>query len=244
MARQKKAPEAPPGAPLFMATYGDMMTLVLCFFVLLFAMSSIDSQKFQKALISLRGSLGVLKGGVTTEESTMETPNDSRREDGKDAGSAERYEMDTQHVAQTVASFLRTQGLDKAIQVTVNQRGVAVSLSEQFLFDSGSAVLKPEGQRLLSKMATLVRNEVPALSVEGYTDSTPLNGGIYRDNWGLSSSRAAVVASFLASSGFPSQKLQAVGYASNHPVVPNDSPDHRALNRRVELVFLSQYPKH
>ena len=60
MARQKKAPPPPPSAPLYMATYGDMVTLVLCFFVLLFAMSSVDAQKFQKALISLKGSLGVL----------------------------------------------------------------------------------------------------------------------------------------------------------------------------------------
>jgi chemotaxis protein MotB len=226
-----------------MATYGDMVTLILCFFVLLFAMSSIDSQKFQKMLISLRGSLGPMKGGKTTEVSPPDTPNVSA-EIGKDAGSAERYEMDTQHVAHTIESYLRTQGLDRTIEVTINQRGVAVSLSDQFLFNSGSAELKADGQRVLYKIATLIRNEVPAVSVEGHTDAVPLHGGIYRDNWGLSSSRAAAVASYFeASGGFPSRKLQAVGYASTHPVVPNDTAEHRALNRRVELVFLSRYPK-
>ncbi|MDR1875291.1 MAG: flagellar motor protein MotB [Synergistaceae bacterium] len=242
MARdKKKAPEAAPGAPLFMATYGDMVTLILCFFVLLFAMSSIDAQKFQKAVISLQHSLGVLKGGKTTEESSLTTPNAG--EEGRDAGSSERIELDTRHVAHTIESYLRTEGLDKLINVTINQRGVAVSLSDQFLFNSGSAELKPDGQRVLYKIATLIRNDVPAVSVEGHTDSVPLRGGIYRDNWGLSASRAAAVATWLETSGLPSQKLQAVGYASTHPVVPNDSPEHRALNRRVELVFLSQYPK-
>jgi chemotaxis protein MotB len=176
------------------------------------------------------------------EEFDPTTPNASG-EEGSDAGSAERYEMDTRHVARTVESYLRTEGLDKTIQVTINQRGVAVSLSDQFLFNSGSAELKPDGRRVLYKIATLIRKDVPAVSVEGHTDSVPLRGGIYRDNWGLSSSRAAAVASWLEESGLSSQKLQAVGFASAHPVVPNDSPEHRALNRRVELVFLSQYPK-
>jgi chemotaxis protein MotB len=241
MARKEKAPPSSPGAPLYMATYGDMVTLVLCFFVLLFAMSSIDSQKFQKALLSLRGSLGVLKGGVTTEQSTEPNPG---LEEGQAAGSAPRYEMDTQHVAYTIESYLRSEGLGKSIQVTVNQRGVAVSISDQFLFESGSAELKPDGQRVLYKIATLVRNEVPAISVEGHTDTVPLRGGRYRDNWGLSSSRAAVVASYLETDGNVSpQKLQAVGYGPYRPVVPNDSAEHRALNRRVDLIFLSQYPK-
>jgi chemotaxis protein MotB len=224
-----------------MATYGDMVTLVLCFFVLLFAMSSVDAQKFQKAILSLRGSLGILRGGSTVEETV--DPNTSG-EDGRAAGAAPRHVMNTQHVAYTINSYLRSEGLDKAIQVTINQRGVAVSISDQFLFDSGSAVLKTEGKRVLYKIATLVREEVPAVSVEGHTDAVPLRGGIYRDNWGLSSARAAVVASYLAEEGgVTPQKLQAVGYSSYQPTVPNDTPEHRALNRRVDLVFLSQYPK-
>lgn len=241
MARKAKAPPSAPGAPLFMATYGDMVTLILCFFVLLFAMSSIDSQKFQKALISLRGSLGVLKGGTTVEESQQP---ESASEDGRSPGSAPRVELDTQHVAYTINSYLRSEGLDKSIQVTINQRGVAVSISDQFLFNSGSAELKPEGQRALFKIATLVRNKVPAVSVEGHTDATPLNGGIYRNNWGLSAMRAAVVASYLEFAGdIDPLRLQAVGLGSSHPLVPNDSPEHKALNRRVDIVFLSQYPK-
>ena len=241
MARKEKTPPSAPGAPLYMATYGDMVTLVLCFFVLLFAMSSVDAQKFQKAILSLRGSLGILKGGVTREESVEPNPG---LEEGRAAGSAPRYEMNTQHVAYTVESYLRSEGLDKSIRVTVNQRGVEVSISDQFLFESGSAELKPDGQRALYKIATLVRDAVPAVSVEGHTDTVPLRGGRYRDNWGLSAARAAVVASYLQTDGgIAPQKLQAVGYGPYRPVTPNDTPEHRALNRRVDLIFLSQYPK-
>jgi chemotaxis protein MotB len=241
MARKEKTPPSAPGAPLYMATYGDMVTLVLCFFVLLFAMSSVDAQKFQKAILSLQGSLGVLKGGTTVEVATE--PNVSG-EDGKAAGEAPRYVSNTQHVAYTINNYLRSEALDKSIQVTITQRGVSVSISDQFLFDSGSAMLKPDGRRVLYKIATLVRDEVPAISIEGHTDAVPLQGGIYRDNWGLSSARAAVVASYLeAEAGVSPQKLQAVGFASYRPMVPNDSPEHRMLNRRVDIVFLSQYPK-
>ncbi|MDR2137155.1 MAG: flagellar motor protein MotB [Synergistaceae bacterium] len=242
MARKKSSADAAaPGAPLFMATYGDMVTLILCFFVLLFAMSSIDSQKFKQALISLRGSLGVMRGGETSE---MSSEPESGREESISPGSSPRVELDTQHVAYTINSYLRSEGLDKTIQVTVNQRGVAVSISDQFLFESGSAELKNDGKRVLYKIAALVRDEVPALAVEGHTDAVPLRRGIYRDNWGLSSARAAVVAAYLETSGGISpQKLQAVAYGPYRPLVPNDSPEHRALNRRVDLVFLSQYPK-
>ena len=152
--------------------------------------------------------------------------------------------MDTRHVAHTINSYLRAEGLDKSIQVSINQRGVAVSISDQFLFASGSAELKTEGQRALYKIATLVRDKVPAVAVEGHTDAVPLLGGIYRNNWGLSSMRAAVVAAYLETAGgIDPLKLQAVGFASYQPLVPNDTPEHRALNRRVDLVFLSQYPK-
>ncbi|MBR1603594.1 MAG: flagellar motor protein MotB [Synergistaceae bacterium] len=241
MARQKKPEEPGLSAPFYMGTYGDMVTLILCFFILLFAMSSVDSQKFQKALISLRGSLGVLRGGETSEEA-QETRQGGETQ--RSPGSSPHVELDTRHVAYTINSFLRAEGLEKSIQVTINQRGVAVSISDQFLFASGSAEIRPEGQRALYKIAELTRDKVPAVAIEGHTDSSPMRGGLYRDNWGLSSMRAAVVASYFERIGrFDPVKIQAVGFGSSQPVVPNDSPEHQALNRRVELVFLSEYPK-
>lgn len=177
-----------------------------------------------------------------TSDQTDETSRSG--EEGVSPGMSQRLELDTQHVAQTINSYLRAENLEKSIQVSINQRGVVVSISDQFLFGSGSAELRPEGERVLYKIATLVRDRVPAVAVEGHTDATPLRGGIYRDNWGLSSMRAASVTSYLEhNGGFPALKLQSVGYGSAQPIVPNDSPEHRALNRRVELVFLSEYPK-
>jgi chemotaxis protein MotB len=241
MARKSKPQESAPGAPLFMATYGDMVTLILCFFVLLFAMSSIDAQKFQKLILSLRGSLGVMSEGRSMEDTATEV---FSGQEGQAAGSSPRYEMDTQSISRAIQSYLNTEGLAQDIVVRVDQRGVTVSMSDGFLFDSGSAEVKPRARRVLVMLSDMVRSVVPAVAVEGHTDSTPLRGGIYRDNWGLSAARAASVVTVLETDGgLNPKKLQAVGYGSREPIVPNETPAQRALNRRVDIVLLSQYPK-
>jgi chemotaxis protein MotB len=223
-----------------MATYGDMVTLLLCFFVLLFAMSTVDAQKFQKMVISLKGSLGVLKGGKSQEE----IPEPFGGESAQGPGSSPRYEMDIQSVARAVEAYLKNEGLEKSATLRIEQRGITVSMSDQFMFDSGSAELKPAAKRTLSMIASIVRDIAPAVAVEGHTDSNPLEGGIYRNNWGLSAARSASVVTWLEEDGkYPSNALQIVGYGSTKPIVPNDTAAHRSLNRRVDIAFLSQYPK-
>ena len=241
MARKKVEEDKGITCPLWMGTWGDMISLLLCFFVLLFAMSTIDAQKFEQLAISLRGSLGVMKGGRAQEE-TMPYPFGGER--GLAPGSAPRYEMDIKSVARSVEAYLKNEGLDKSIQLQVNQRGITVSMSDQFMFDSGSAELKPAAKRTLSMIADMIRDIAPAVAVEGHTDSNPLQGGIYRNNWGLSAARSASVVTWLDEDGkYAPGALQIVGYGSARPVVPNDTAANRSLNRRVDIVFLSQYPK-
>ncbi len=239
MARKKKE-GTQPGAPLWLLTYGDMVTLVLTFFVLLYSMSSIDVQKFQLMILSFQGAMGFLPGG----KSVQQDANIFGGQKAQSGGESPKTSTDMQQIAKNLRSYLRAEGLDKEITVRIDQRGVTVSLSDQFLFESGRADIKPDGMRVLFKIAEFVKDSVPMVAVEGHTDSTPLLGGIYRDNWGLSAARAAVVTSYLQDrAGFDPQKLQAVAYGPNQPLVPNDTPEHKALNRRVDIVFLSKYPK-
>lgn len=240
MARKKKKEDSGPGAPLWLVSYGDMVTLVLTFFVLLFSFSSINVQKFEMMIMSFQGALGFMPGG----KSIQPDPNVFGGKVSTQSGEEQKSAIDIHQAAQNLRNYLRAEGLDKQVIVRISQRGVSVSLSDQFLFDSGRAELKPEGMRVLFKIAEFIKNTVPAVAVEGHTDSVPLKGGIYRDNWGLSAARAASVASYLQDrAGFDPQKLQAVGFGSHRPIVPNDTPEHMALNRRVDLVFLSRYPK-
>ncbi|MCL2767329.1 MAG: flagellar motor protein MotB [Synergistaceae bacterium] len=241
MARKKLEEDRPVSCPLWLGTWGDLVSLLMCFFVLLFALSTIDAQKFEQLAISLRGSLGVMKGGRAQEE-TM--PNPFGGESGLAPGSAPRYEMDIRSVARTVEAYLKSEGLEKSAQLRVDQRGITVSMSDQFMFDSGSAELKSAAKRTLSMIASMVKDIAPAVAVEGHTDSNSLAGGIYRNNWGLSAARAASVVTWLEEDGhYPPNALQIVGYGSTKPIVPNDTAANRSLNRRVDIVFLSQHPK-
>lgn len=240
MARRGKKEESSPGAPLWLVTYGDMVTLVLTFFVLLFSFSSIDVMKFEMMILSFQGALGFMPGGKAVQQDPAVFGGSVATQ----AAESTRVNPNIQEVAKNLRSYLQSEGLDKQVVVRIDQRGVTVSLSDQFLFSSGSADLKPEGMRVLFKIAEFIRDAVPAVAVEGHTDSTPLRGGKYNDNWGLSSARAASVASYLQyRAKFDPRKIQAVGYGPNQPLVPNDTPEHKALNRRVDLVFLSRYPK-
>lgn len=239
MARKKKEASGSAGAPLFMATYGDMVTLLLTFFVFLYSFSSIDVQKFKKMMFSFQGALGVLPGGKTIQEDSGVYQGYV----GQDAGDAEkRTEQFKQGVAQQLQALAEKEGLHKEITVKVNERGVTVSLSEQFLFAPGGADLSPLSRRVLFKIGQILKTFPNQLAVEGHTDNAPLQGGLYKDNWGLSAGRAAVVASYLAGTvGLSPNRLEAVGYGSAKPIVPNDTPEHRALNRRVDLVLLTQH---
>ncbi len=238
--RRRRRPDSGGGGGNWLTTYGDMVTLLLTFFVFLFAFSTVDVQKFEKLLLSFQGALGVMPGGKSVEE---ETTNPMGGQPERDAGSSSRQTQDVRHISERIVALVRREQLESQISITVDQRGIIISLSEQVLYETGSVNVRPEGQRLIHKIGLLLAEVPNALSVEGHTDSIPLRGGPYRDNWGLSAMRAAGVASFLMQGGIDPGRLQAVGFGSTKPLVPNDTPEHQRLNRRVDLVVLSQYPR-
>ncbi len=119
MARKKKE-ESAPGAPLWLVTYGDMVTLVLTFFVLLFSFSSIDVQKFEMMIMSFQGALGFMPGG----KSVQQDPAVFGGQPATQAGESRRVTPDIQQVAQNLRNYLRSEGLDKEVVVRIDQRGL------------------------------------------------------------------------------------------------------------------------
>jgi chemotaxis protein MotB len=222
-----------------MATYGDMVTLLLTFFVFLYSFSSIDVQKFQKMIFSFQGALGVLPGGKTIQEDAGVY----QGKVGEDAGdSIKRTQEFKEGIARQLQALAKEEGLQSQMKVHVDQRGVTVSMSEQFLFAPGSAELNPLARRVLFKVGQVLRVVRFPLSFEGHTDNTPMEGGLYGDNWGLSAARAAAVASYMVNRiGLSDKNVQAVGYGPSKPLVPNDTPEHRAINRRVDIVILTEH---
>jgi chemotaxis protein MotB len=246
MARKKKQATAGPGAPLWLATYGDMVTLVLCFFVLLYAFSTLDTQKFTAMAESLQQAFNVLPGGPST--TSIRSLDDGAL--GEGAGDAARPTASDQtynanRVLALVQEAIKQENLGDDIIVGMDERGIVISFSEQLLFAEGSARLRPVSLRMLYKIGMVINSLPNEVELEGHTDSAVLENSIYVDNWGLSAARAASVVSYLNREiGISDKRLKAVGLGSAMPKSPNDTEEHMALNRRVDMVILSQHSKH
>ena len=149
----------------------------------------------------------------------------------------------SREVLALVQSVLKDDMRDDGVTVSVNERGVVISMSEQTLFDEGSAKLHPESLRILYKIGSVLNRLPNQISVEGHTDSGIPVRSIYIDNWGLSAARASRVTAYLNESiNVPQNRLRAVGMGASAPLVPNNSETNMRLNRRVDIVILSVHP--
>jgi chemotaxis protein MotB len=244
MARKKKSESGASGAPAWMSTYGDMVTLLLCFFVLLYSFSTIDAKKFEAMMESMQNAFNIQPGG--------KTPDNTRSIEGgaplENAGDAVRpTDSDQVFNASKVLAMVQNALNDELdrdeVTITVNERGVVISLSEQLLFDEGSAKLHPESLRILYKIGSVLKAVPNQISIEGHTDSGIPERSIYIDNWGLSAARASRVTAYMNGVIQVSQnRLRAVGLGASSPLVPNNSEENMRLNRRVDIVILSEHP--
>jgi chemotaxis protein MotB len=234
MGRKKKEEEHKAGAPDWLATYGDMMTLLLCFFVLLFAMSSIDSQKYKAAVLSLSGSLGVLDSGTTVslEPLINNYPSDSPTEEPSE--SEELSDMQ-----QEIQKILEEGKLDGQVKLEINERGLLIRFLENVLFDSGKADLKPQAMEIIDKVSDILKDTPRRILVEGHTDNVPISTFKFPSNWELSTTRAVNVVKYMIDhNGIAAIRLSASGYADQHPISENSSVEGKKNNRRVDMVIL------
>lgn len=216
-----------PSAPAWMVTYSDMVTLLLTFFVLMLSMAEMDKIKFQRAAVSLKGAFGIMSSKPAPEVD-------------KDVPVPEieviPYEM-LQSVYQRMLQNLERLDLNEDIELVKDRGAIVLRVKEKILFDSGAHELKKGARPLLRKIADLVAPLPFDMRIEGHTDNKPF-GDTDRTNWDLSVQRAVSVLEFFARNRLLSlDRLSAVGYGDQKPLVPNDSPGNRALNRRVEFVL-------
>jgi chemotaxis protein MotB len=221
-----------------------MVTLVLCFFVLLYSFSSLDAQKFAEVAASLQNAFNIQAGGTTARDINAIMEGSLRENQGSaDRPTDSDQTYNSNRVLALVQKALKDELKGEEISVSVGDRGVVVALSEQMLFEEGSAKLRPEALRILYKIGGLLETLPNNISVEGHTDSGVPLRSIYIDNWGLSSARASRVTAYLDESvGIPQNRLRAVGMGASAPIVPNISEENMKLNRRVDIVILSVHP--
>ncbi|MEW6523401.1 MAG: flagellar motor protein MotB [Bacillota bacterium] len=228
----RNSPGAPP-AGAWLTTYSDMVTLVLCFFVILFSISAVDARKFQQVVISMQSALGVLPGSRVPMEGPSLDPEVLRQQ------LAREEELAMASLLQRLEDYIRDQGLNASVTVTRETPGIVIRFADSVLFDLGRDVIKPEAESLLERVARFLGGEEYHLRVEGHTDNLPISNERFPSNWELSTARATRVVRFLAETqAIDPRRLSAVGFGEYRPLVPNTSDENRALNRRVDLVIL------
>lgn len=239
MPRRKPADDAKKGAPEWMTTYGDMVTLLLCFFVLLFAFSEIDVGKLDAFIQSFQGAVGVLESGRTIEPSEILSEAEL-----DDLTLQELQELeDFRRLQERMEEFLEERGMAADVLVTLETRGLILRFQDNVLFDSGRAEIKSDSLEILQFVGIVLEEPdfvEKFVRIEGHTDTDPLRpGALYETNWELSVTRAANVVRYMIEElGVEPMRFSASGYGEYHPVALNDTPENKAKNRRVDIVIL------
>jgi len=222
------------GAPEWMVSYGDMMSLLLCFFILLYSFSTLDARKFQLVLLSLKGAFGVLEAGRTLENADIIGGTEVLMEDN---GLLEAAEVEK--TTATVEAALQEQGLTGKVTLLSEERGLVIRLLDSALFESGKASLTQEARITLDKVAAVIGMLPNKVRIEGHTDSRPIHTLQFPSNWELSTTRATtVIRYFIEQHDLDPVRLSAAGYGEFYPVAPNDSAANMAANRRIDIVLL------
>ena len=221
----------------WLLTYADLITLLLAFFVIMYAISTTDIVKY----LNLRGALqeafnvGVKTGDVGQSIQDSGSMSQAGTVSFSENSEARKVESQLEALQNADGRF------DEAVQF-VGQRseGLAIALSGTLLFISGSAELTVDGAAVVGQLAQVLRDLPDDIRVEGYTDDIPPGSSRFPTNWELSTARAVTIARVFESTGIAPYRLSAFGYADYRPVAPNDSAANRVRNRRAEIVIL--YP--
>lgn len=227
------------GIAPWVVTFADLVTLLMVFFILLFAMGEIEEDKYRQIKESLKKALG---DEATPDAGIREGLDVIKREEGKpkiiavdEVGAMVAKEISD--IASEVEEFVFKNKLTGQVQVSSDERGAVITISDVVLFPAGQSEITPAGKEISKQIFDLLRQFNYNVKIEGHTDNTPIRTDKFPSNWELSSARASNVARMLVDSGFPSSKLSVEGFAEFRPKLPNDSPKNRAANRRIEIVY-------
>jgi chemotaxis protein MotB len=255
----------------WLATYGDAVTLLMAFFVMLYAISQVDAQKFQLLVSGLQDPFknksaeqGLLDSGNGIVGAEFKDPQVSKTydavellpnpaelvktnntpEQSQDPGGV-KYIQSAEELAQVRDSLVEALtgfGLDPNVSLRLDSRGLVVSIAtDDVLFASGSPALQPSGREIITALAPILEDFDNEILIEGHTDTVPLNQNGYT-NWNLSADRAIAVLDLLQASGINPTRLSATGYGEYRPISDNSTETGRSANRRVELVIVAAPP--
>ncbi|NBI85835.1 chemotaxis protein [Lachnospiraceae bacterium] len=268
---KKKQEEAPKGSPAWMATFSDLMNLLLCFFVLLFSMSTVDAAKFEMVVASLQSTFSVLPAGGSSigegelissgvsqlkdfsmyfEQLSSEETDDTQTEESKqDEGQSvkETYQQEalkeSEQMAEQISKEVEKDGIQNQVEVDFNGQYVLLTLNGALLFDSGSSEIRQDAYPLVDKIGAILTNyRSNIIEIEGHTDNVPISNSKYENNDVLSMYRALSVADYIRGiTDLESGLIKSSGRGEYVPIADNATPEGRARNRRVEVKIYNSY---
>ncbi len=268
----KRKPEEPPkGSPAWMSTFSDLMNLLLCFFVLLFSMSTVDAEKLQQVVASMQSSISILPAGGSSigdgemisagvrqlefmdsyynEMANSAAENSNEQTDGKQSVS-EAYKQqelsESEKMAEQIQAALENSYIGDMVEVEFTAEYVQLNLSGAILFDSGKAELVPDALPIVDKIAKILEAyDKNIIEVEGHTDNVPMHSSRYENNEVLSMYRALSVAERIRDKADLDPKyIKFAGRGDYVPVASNSTAEGRARNRRVEIKIYNSYNSH
>jgi chemotaxis protein MotB len=253
--KKKKAQAG--GAPAWMATYADMVTLLLCFFVLLLTMADVNQKKFKQVTATLRMAFGVQQRDpfheIPTFNSVVKTeygaqnntlvPLDHPKmildmrtleQQQEDNEKKERFEKNLQ----VITEALKEETEQQLIEIDTEDDSIIVRVREDVSFPSGSDQLTSNFHKISEKIAKTLAKTEGALEISGHTDNIPIRTHRFRNNWDLSSARAASMAiALMHEAKIAEHRFTILGHADTRPRADNRTPEGRAKNRRVEIAI-------
>lgn len=264
MTRRKKEEMQKPSAE-WMNTFADLMNLLLCFFVLLFAMSTVDAQKFEMVVASFSQSFSIFSGGhisvgngmllgngvsqLNELDKYMETMGKTAENDEETEELEEMQQKleeaklaESEKLAERIEEALEESQLEEEIQMDFTSSYVQLTLKGAILFDSGSAQLKEEAMPIIEKVALILeRYAENTIEIEGHTDNIPIHNSRYANNNELSSSRALSMFDYLVeNTALEPSKIKHSGRGEYLPIADNSTPEGRAKNRRIEVKIYNE----
>ena len=211
--------------------YSGFVLILLCFFIMLSSFSSMEEAKIMRFVKSFVDAVGILPGGLKFDEGSTVLP-----------GSADMVDSNDQlaKIFSELEALNERLKKEKEITLAYSSKGLVMRLSDRALFEVGVAAISPQAIPLLKRVGEIIARTEFEVRIEGHSDDLPIKTAQFPSNWELSTARAVnVLRYFLETGTISSQRLSAVGFGEFQPMVPNDSPEHRAQNRRVEIIFLN-----
>ncbi len=222
------------GAPAWVVTFGDLMSLLLCFFVLMLSFSEMDRKKYKIVSGSLANAFGIQR-----KTPVFESPK-GQKIIAKEFDQAIIVNKIEEKLVKPIIVEIESnfQEMKDLIEIDVSENQVAIRLMGETTFDLGKAEIRPQMLPLLVKIGALLKGTRGEILIAGHTDNLPLRGGLYKSNLGLSMARAASVAEFLLKkASIKPERISTMGFGEHRPLASNHTRKGREKNRRVEIIL-------